>query len=209
MRLIEHIESIHEEFGFTFDEESHSYTFMGKAVPFSVSRLAKAGRNFDFTKIPNIDYYREIGNEYHYVAEATAKCLFFEKPKPTFEVGEYDNMVEDIHHLIKDREVVLVEQILYSMKWGFSGKLDLLLFDGKEYTMVDFKTSKSVQIPHKIQLRLYREMLLEYGIEVKNLELWVIDKETGFLKVNKAKLREEIVMEKYIPWAIKTLQEES
>lgn len=69
-------------------------------------------------------------------------------------------------------EVIETEFALWSWKLGFAGTVDLLAKVDGVYTIMDWKTSKSVYLGHKAQISAYRkEMVNQLGTEEVNMAI--------------------------------------
>lgn len=76
------------------------------------------------------------------------------------------------------KEIVLAEQVVYSHKYQFAGRLDLLaILKGDKYpTVIDIKTSKGIYPDMALQLAAYQQALAEMGIKSNRRLILHIDK---------------------------------
>lgn len=152
--------------GIVFLDEPHEYYVGEYLCATSVTSLIDDG--FDFSSIPNIEYYIEMGNAMHGIMEDAANSIvsmggvnFTEEDKV------FNTLVENSKKFFKRFKPVAAEKdiCIPGMNYdGFEelyvgGKIDLLCkFAGKN-TIVDYKTSSSIMLKHKQQVNLYRYIL--------------------------------------------------
>lgn len=76
------------------------------------------------------------------------------------------------------KEIVLAEQVVYSHKYQYAGRLDLLaVLKGDKYpTVIDIKTSKGIYPDMALQLAAYQQALAEMGIKANRRLILHIDK---------------------------------
>jgi hypothetical protein len=128
-----------------FDPVSHIYKVNGRAYPSVTTILKSVGLTADFSMVkPDVlEYKRRLGEEVHRVIELDLQD----------DLAEYDPVLEPyISAWRKFRDDLKIELIetetpIFSAKYGYAGKLDLLArFNGNEEGLFDFKTSVSVDI---------------------------------------------------------------
>lgn len=76
-------------------------------------------------------------------------------------------------------ELIWTEKTLYSLRYGYAGRSDgLMLIDGKS-TIIDFKSSKSVQAEHKQQGCAYFMAANEMGEECEQVLILCLGQKPG------------------------------
>ena len=159
--------------GLTFYEDTHSYLFDGKWVPWSVSRIAQPLSPEDQA---NINLYKDgpLGWESRgrYV-HAAAEARLLGEDLPEDPEGLYSEWVKAIDEcwLLKDCDVLATEMALVDKRARYAGSFDALIATSSGISLVDFKSVSSVKSmkgrkPAVAQLGGYRAMLADWFPEI-------------------------------------------
>lgn len=203
-KIVQTIQDINEGMGLRFVNESHRY-FLGEQV--LSGSVTKILGDFDFSKVPNIEYYQQIGTLMHGIAEDVANYYINgckEEDRIVEEVPEYKNLVQNLEKLFKTYKPFLTEQIICIPNTNIDGlenvslggMMDLLCYkdneDGtRDIIIMDYKTSSNIMATHKKQINIYLNILnWVYGIEIDRLILTKIDKKTGDIHLTQVPIME-------------------
>jgi hypothetical protein len=164
-----------------FDESTHTYTWNGSVVPSVTQLLSRVGVKRDdeshWNSISGSEFMHgcevqaEFGTHFHMVAELYIRKI----------LGEYDPAMEPwVKGLEKFMEVhsnlgtVLLEEPIYSKRYGYAGTLDWLSVDSQSetYYLIDWKTSVAFSPTWYMQTAAYEQLVREsLGIKKKIIRM--------------------------------------
>ena len=87
---------------------------------------------------------------------------------------------------LKSYKDVVGEQVVYSVKYGFAGTLDRLMYINDKLTLLDWKTSNSISDEYIIQVNAYYQALTEMEKDGK-IELPCKIEQVGIVRLDKKK----------------------
>ena len=152
--------------GIAFDEESHSYTLDGKAVP-GVTKPLELLYDFRFVKEEDLERARDLGKKVHKTIELfEAGTLKRDSLHKTLNnhLLQWEKFKEDFGYIPAGFETFVA-----SRRWGYCGCMDshgILLPQGElpEFELLlDVKTGEDY-LPHELQTEGYKIAAVEMGI---------------------------------------------
>lgn len=201
------ISNKNKELGLVKIADPYSYFLNENKLKFSSTEIANES-DFDYSKIPNIEYLKEIGTLMHVIAEDVAKFKLGLCPQWEEKDDLYANVKRNVEKELEEYEIINAEALICSPNLSIGGTLDLLAKKGDEVHLIDYKTSSAVYPSHRWQLNMYNQFLKNiYGIKVDQMFVIKIDKKTGDTKKHKVKFKEENVVKEFVIKRIKTLTE--
>jgi hypothetical protein len=172
----------------TFNEETHSYFWMGKPVDGVTGIMDRVGTRQndrspwnpvgcpDFAKR---EHDSNFGSAFHKVAEAVLHGYNVDFPESmTPWVEQFGNFLREFKPvpLTDPNGNKLIEYPMYSVRYKYAGTLDLAAYnkDGDIY-LIDWKTATSYQKSYRLQTAAYEQLLKEVmGIKEKIHRLTVL-----------------------------------
>lgn len=142
--------------------DDHEYYVNGIRVPGVNEILSAEGINPDFSKVPNIDYYRNLGTYVHNAIRMYFEGILDESSLTGPVKERFNGFLKYVseHNFIPN----FVEKRLYSKKWGYAGEPDTEGLDLGVSVMNDWKCSANVYPSYELSLPAY-DLLIEenYG----------------------------------------------
>lgn len=84
-----------------------------------------------------------------------------EEEKLTFDEWRYINWFTDWYKAVKPDQIIAIETIVYSLKHGYAGTIDLICIIDKKVWLIDLKTGNSIYPTHALQIKAYKEAVQE------------------------------------------------
>ena len=77
-------------------------------------------------------------------------------------------------------EILELEKLVYSNKFGYAGTTDLIANINKEIWVIDIKTGKAIYPEHKLQISAYRQCLIEMDKKVDKFGVVLLKEDSNF-----------------------------
>lgn len=158
-----------------FDAQTHTYTLDGEVIP-SVTQILEQAGLVDFSKVDQevLRRSRDFGTAVHYACELDDKGTLDEEdlddPLRPFLAG-WRKFKEDFHFKIE-----AVEEVVFSAKLKYAGKLDRRGIINKRRSIVDIKTSDEIYPANPLQLSGYEEAYNEEkATKDKSLDRYIVN----------------------------------
>lgn len=201
------IDKKNKELGLTFDKEEHKFTIGGKPTRFSVTQIANES-DFDYSKLPDIEYRLKLGTIMHELAEDVANVALGKIPD--FEEREelYADTKKELERILNEFKILAAEQPICSPKKMLPGVADIIAEKDEENYLIDFKTSKHVYSSHRWQLNIYAAFLkYVYDFPIDKIMVIKIDRETGDIQTHKIKIKPISVVSEFVDMRMEKLKE--
>ena len=111
--------------------------------------------------------HAQRGSHVHAMISAYLQGIWFSEDTPDDWQLYFESFLE--WWRFRHYEIVLVEKRLIHSVFQYCGKMDLVVTDGKDNILIDFKTSQAKYSTWPIQLMAYAEMLKNNGVAVDRM----------------------------------------
>jgi len=145
---------------------------------------------------------REWGDKMHFYAECLLKDHICPPPENNKEKAYYSGLEDFVKKLKKRYTIIWVEKVLFSIKYGIAGTLDVLLqdkYNQNRYVLGDWKSNEQIRKTNQFQNGLGELEHLDdcnfnhYSLQL-NLYEWLIRKENYLVGFN----GEDVIIDKKI-----------